>query len=53
MHSLDLNADQGLSNLGVTVQPYGIPVRALIARDVEGLLMAGRCISADFLARAS
>ncbi|MBQ7623238.1 MAG: FAD-dependent oxidoreductase [Bacteroidales bacterium] len=26
---------------------YGIPYRCLIPRDVEGLLLAGRCISAD------
>jgi hypothetical protein len=35
------------------VQPYDIPLRALIARDVDGLLLAGRCISGDFLAHAS
>lgn len=34
-------------------QPYDIPLRALIARDVEGLMMAGRCISGDFLAHSS
>jgi len=34
-------------------QPYDIPMRSLIARDVDGLLMAGRCISGDFLAHAS
>jgi hypothetical protein len=33
--------------------PYDIPVRALIARDVDGLLLAGRCISGDFLAHSS
>lgn len=26
---------------------YGVPYRCLIPRDVEGLLLAGRCISAD------
>ncbi|WP_116948277.1 FAD-dependent oxidoreductase [Jiangella endophytica] len=35
------------------VQTYDIPLRALIARDVDGLLLAGRCISGDFLAHAS
>lgn len=35
------------------IQPYDIPLRALIARDVDGLMMAGRCISGDFLAHAS
>ena len=38
---------------GVRPQPYDIPLRALIARDVDGLMMAGRCISGDFIAHAS
>lgn len=29
-------------------KPYEIPLRALIAADVKGLMMAGRCISGDF-----
>ena len=33
--------------------PYDIPLRALIAKDVDGLMMAGRCISGDFVAHAS
>lgn len=35
------------------VRAYDIPLRALVARDVDGLLLAGRCISGDFLAHAS
>ncbi len=38
---------------GARVQPYDIPLRALIAKDVDGLMMAGRCISGDFFAHAS
>ncbi len=34
-------------------KPYDIPLRALIAADVDRLLLAGRCISGDFLAHAS
>ncbi len=34
-------------------QPYDIPLRALIARDMDNLLLAGRCISGDFLAHSS
>ena len=34
-------------------QPYDIPLRALVARDVDGLLLAGRCISGDFIAHSS
>lgn len=32
---------------------YDIPQRSLIARDVDGLMMAGRCISGDFIAHSS
>lgn len=45
---LNGNADYSLQ-----VQPYDIPMRALIAKDVDGLLMAGRCISGDFIAHSS
>ncbi len=35
------------------VPPYHIPLRSLIARDGENLLMAGRCFSADQLTLSS
>ena len=38
---------------GVCVKPYQIPLRALIAADVRGLVLAGRLISGDFYAHAS
>lgn len=47
------NKKSAYSNAGVKVKPYDIPLRALIARDVDGLMMAGRCISGDFIAHAS
>jgi len=37
----------------IKMKPYHIPLRALIAKDVGGLMMAGRCISGDFIAHAS
>ena len=37
----------------VKSQPYDIPLRSLIAKDVDGLMMAGRCISGDFIAHSS
>lgn len=40
-------------NVGVTTQPYHIPLRSLIAEDADNLLMAGRCVSGDFYAHAS
>jgi hypothetical protein len=55
--SVDVHAltrkDPAYSNQGVKVKPYDIPLRALIAKDVDGLMMAGRCISGDFIAHAS
>lgn len=45
--------EAGLSHMGIQKKNYTIPLRALIARDVKGLLMAGRCISGDYLAHAS
>jgi hypothetical protein len=41
------------TNRGIKSKPYDIPLRALIARDVDGLMLAGRCISGDFIAHAS
>ena len=35
------------------VRPYDIPYPSLVAADVDGLLMAGRCISGDFIAHSS
>ncbi|MCA9186112.1 MAG: FAD-dependent oxidoreductase, partial [Planctomycetales bacterium] len=35
------------------LRPYDIPYPALVAADVDGLLMAGRCISGDFVAHSS
>ena len=56
VHSLELED----GNPGVVreyrklgAKPYDIPYPALVAADVEGLLMAGRNISGDFLAHSS
>ena len=49
VHSTDPSQGKGYSNANRShTQPYDIPLRALIARDVDGLLLAGRCISGDF-----
>ncbi len=37
----------------IRMQPYDIPMRALLSRDVPNLLLAGRCISGDFIAHSS
>lgn len=47
------NQKSAYSTHGIKAKPFDIPLRALIARDVDGLMMAGRCISGDFFAHAS
>ena len=51
--SADMNKTTAYHNAGVKVKPYDVPLRALIAKDVDGLMMAGRNISGDFIAHAS
>ena len=55
VHSVHLAKDNSKANYnqGIKSKPYTIPLRALIARDVEGLLLAGRCISGDFISHSS
>ncbi|WFB34971.1 FAD-dependent oxidoreductase [Kiritimatiellota bacterium B12222] len=54
VHSPSLKEGGSISNPeNVRSLPYDIPLRALIARDCENLLMAGRCISGDFDAHSS
>jgi hypothetical protein len=47
------NKKETISHGGFKMKPYDIPLRSLIAKDVDGLLLAGRCISGDFIAHAS
>ena len=47
------NKQETISHGGFKMKPYDIQLRALLAKDVDGLLMAGRCISGDFIAHAS
>ena len=53
VHAVTPAAGGGYSNAGVPSRPYDIPYRALLARDADGLLLAGRDISGDFIAHAS
>ncbi len=52
-HSKEANQKEAITRADTKARPYDIPLRALIAKDVDGLLMAGRCISGDFVAHAS
>ena len=53
VHSTDPDKNKAIQRERVRAKPYDIPYRALIARDVQGLLLAGRCISGDFIAHSS
>jgi len=50
---VDVHSESGFGNEGIRSQPYDIPLCTLIAKDVDGLRLAGRCISGDFLAHSS
>ncbi len=52
-HTKKSNDVETISTGGFKTLPYDIPLRSLIAKDVDGLMMAGRCISGDFFAHAS
>jgi hypothetical protein len=51
--SADDNQKHAIMPKEIKMKPYDIPLRALIAKDVDGLMMAGRCISGDFIAHSS
>lgn len=53
VHSPKKDEGKGIARSNVRVTSYDIPLRALIAQDVKGLLLAGRCISGDFIAHSS
>lgn len=53
VHSTDPDKTKIVESKPHRSQPYDIPLRSLIARDVDGLMMAGRCISGDFIAHSS
>ncbi len=53
VHSTNPGKTKAIEKKPFKSRPYDIPLRALIARDVTGLMMAGRCISGDFIAHSS
>lgn len=53
VHSTNPGKTKAIEKKPFKSKPYDIPLRALIARDVNGLMMAGRCISGDFIAHSS
>ncbi len=50
---IDIHPKEGQAQDCRKTRPYGIPFRSLIPRGIDGLLVAGRCISGSHLAMAS
>jgi len=53
VHSLDPDKTKSIQQEKWHSKPYDIPLRSLIAADVDNLLFAGRCISGGFLPHSS
>ncbi len=53
VHATDPNKTKEIEAKPFRSQAYDIPLRALFAKDVDGLMVAGRCISGDFIAHSS
>ena len=53
IHAPDKESNRNKTISHVIAKPYDIPLRALICRDIDNLMMAGRCISGDRIAHAS
>ena len=53
IHSTDKEGNGGVVHMDRKSKAYQIPLRSLIAKDNDSLLMAGRCISGDFYAHST
>lgn len=53
VHATDPKKTKEIEAKPFKSQPYDIPLRSLMARDVDGLVLAGRCISGGFIAHSS
>lgn len=53
VHSTTADRGKGIEAAPVRAKPFDIPYRSLVAKDVDGLMMAGRCISGDFYAHSA
>ncbi|MDL2318989.1 FAD-dependent oxidoreductase, partial [Eubacteriales bacterium OttesenSCG-928-A19] len=50
---IDIHDGVGAGTIIQKVDPYGIPYGSLLARDIDGLMLSGRCISQDSVAMSS
>jgi hypothetical protein len=53
IHALDPDVSAGDELNKTEIREYDIPLRALVAADIDNLVLSGRCISGDFPAHSS
>ncbi len=53
VHSTDPAQTKAIESKPFKSKHYDIPLRSLMAKDVDGLVLAGRCISGGFIAHSS
>ncbi len=53
VHALEKGSSIAAERGELRAKPYDIPLRAIIAKDIAGLFLAGRLISGDFFAHSS
>lgn len=53
VHALYPKKTKGIEAHPWRAKPYDIPLRSLVAKEVPGVMFAGRCISGDFIAHSS
>ncbi len=53
VHATDPTKTKAIESKPFKSKPYDISLRSLIAKDVDGLMLAGRCISGSFIAHSS
>ncbi|MDO5581220.1 MAG: FAD-dependent oxidoreductase [Planctomycetia bacterium] len=52
-HDFKTNKKETIGRGGIKYRPFEVPLRSMIAKDVDNLILAGRCISGDFISHAS
>ncbi|MFW6170281.1 MAG: FAD-dependent oxidoreductase [Planctomycetota bacterium] len=53
VHATTGEDGKGIERAPIRAKPFDIPYRSLVAKDADGLMMAGRCISGDFYAHSA
>ncbi|MDF1823451.1 MAG: FAD-dependent oxidoreductase [Verrucomicrobiales bacterium] len=53
VHATDPNVTKEIESKPFSSKHYDIPLRALHAKDIDGLMLAGRCISGSFYAHSN